>query len=53
MTGVAARRSIRGGKIIAKNHEGGRIVSCDGGVVNRRRAGYTGELTFLEEECAR
>ena len=40
---VAARRYVRGRKIITKSHKGGRIVSCDGEVVNRRSAGYTGE----------
>ncbi len=51
--GIPARRYIRRRKTITKSHESGRIVSCDGEVVNRRSAGYTGELRFLEEECVR
>jgi hypothetical protein len=50
---AAARRDNRGRKIIMKSHLGGRIVACDGEVVNRRSAGYTVELIFLEDECAR
>jgi len=49
----AARRDNGGHKIIAKRHERGRIVACDGEVVNQRSAGYTVELMFLEDECAR